>query len=47
MRNRYLTDEELNVLLPSDGYEIIEPPEGYKPLRGPTNKTFSTPSTMG
>ncbi|CDR97630.1 splicing factor, putative [Babesia bigemina] len=28
-RNRYLTDEELDELIPCEGYEIIEPPEGY------------------
>ena len=43
-RNRPLTDENLNQILPSDGFEIVEPPEGYKPIRAPTHKTFSTPS---
>jgi len=36
-RNRPYTDEELNKLIPSDGYEIIEPPEGYKPIRNIPN----------
>ncbi len=28
-RNRPLTDEELDALLPVDGYKILEPPPGY------------------
>lgn len=28
-RNRHLTDEELNELLPQEGYEIVTPPVGY------------------
>ncbi|GIX65609.1 splicing factor subunit [Babesia caballi] len=32
-RNRYMTDEELDEILPSEGFEIIEPPEGYVPSR--------------
>lgn len=27
------TDEELNQILPSQGYEIVQPPEGYQPVR--------------
>lgn len=32
-RNRYLTDEELDAIIPgpNDGYEIMKPPENYKP----------------
>ena len=30
-RNRPMTDAELNQILPSNGYEIVKPPEGYKP----------------
>jgi splicing factor 3B subunit 1 len=30
-RNRFLTDEELDSLLPSEGYEILKPPADYKP----------------
>jgi splicing factor 3B subunit 1 len=29
-RNRPMTDAELNQILPSNGYEIVKPPEGYK-----------------
>lgn len=28
-RNRPLTDEELDALLPVEGYKILEPPPGY------------------
>ena len=39
--NRYLTDEELDALLPSSGYVIVTPPEGYA-LQHPSRK-LSTP----
>ncbi|KAJ9125862.1 hypothetical protein QFC24_002646 [Naganishia onofrii] len=32
-RTRYMTDEELDNLLPSEGYVIVSPPEGYNPVR--------------
>ncbi|CDZ97761.1 arm repeat-containing protein [Phaffia rhodozyma] len=32
-RNRYLSDAELDVILPSEGYVIVEPPPGYAPVR--------------
>ncbi|KAF8323538.1 armadillo-type protein [Cantharellus anzutake] len=35
--NRYLTDEELDALLPSSGYTIVTPPEGYA-LQHPSRK---------
>lgn len=28
-RNRELTDEDLDAMLPSEGYKILEPPAGY------------------
>lgn len=28
-RNRPMTDEELDALLPVDGYKILDPPAGY------------------
>lgn len=31
VRNRYMTDEELDALLPSEGYELILPPSSYQP----------------
>lgn len=33
--NRYLTDEELDAILPSSGYSIVTPPPGYAPLVRP------------
>lgn len=35
MRNRPWTDEELDRILPGDGFEILEPPKGYNPVRAP------------
>jgi hypothetical protein len=29
-RNRPMTDAELDQILPSVGYEIVKPPDGYK-----------------
>lgn len=40
-RNRYMSDEELNILLPSDGFIIVPVPEGYQPLRSSTHKMMS------
>ena len=40
-RNRYLTDQELNAMIPSDGYKIIEPPAGYEV---PVRKLMATPA---
>jgi splicing factor 3B subunit 1 len=33
-RNKPMTDEELNAILPgpSDGFEIVKPPDSYKPI---------------
>jgi splicing factor 3B subunit 1 len=30
--NRYLSDEELDAVLPSTGYAIVTPPPGYAPM---------------
>lgn len=32
-RSRPVTDEELDALLPTDGYKVLTPPEGYVPKR--------------
>lgn len=40
--NRYLTDEELDAILPSSGYIIVTPPPGYAPLVRPPK--LSAPS---
>ena len=41
-RNRYLTDEELDALLPTSGYVIVAPPPGYAPAPAP-RKLQATP----
>ncbi|KAK4055534.1 U2 snRNP component prp10 [Microbotryomycetes sp. JL201] len=45
-RNRPLSDDELNEMLPSEGYEIVEPPQGYVPIRTPSRKLLETPMGM-
>jgi splicing factor 3B subunit 1 len=42
-RNRPLTDEELDTMFP-EGYEVLPPPESYKPIRTPSRKAMSTPT---
>ncbi|KAK5086882.1 U2 snRNP component prp10 [Lithohypha guttulata] len=32
-RNAALSDEELDAMLPSEGYKVLEPPPGYEPIR--------------
>ena len=48
-RNAPLSDEELNELLPSEGYKILEPPPGYEPLRAPARRLAQaqTPANTG
>jgi splicing factor 3B subunit 1 len=41
---RALTDEELDAILPNEGYVVLEPPAGYVPLRTPSRKLEATPS---
>jgi splicing factor 3B subunit 1 len=43
-RNRPLSDEELNDLLPADGYEVMVPPASYQPIRTPARKLTATPT---
>ena len=38
-RNAPLSDEELDMMLPSEGYKILEPPPGYAPIRAPVRRT--------
>ncbi|KAF7312642.1 ARM repeat-containing protein [Mycena indigotica] len=40
--NRYLTDEELNIILPATGYVIVTPPAGYAPTIAP-RRSMATP----
>lgn len=42
LRNKPFTDEELDKLLPSEGYKILDPPESYKPIQTPARKLYAT-----
>ncbi|CAH9102456.1 unnamed protein product [Cuscuta europaea] len=46
-RNRYLTDEDLDVMFPQEGYKILDPPASYIPIRTPARKLLATPTPMG
>ncbi|KDQ06854.1 hypothetical protein BOTBODRAFT_192791 [Botryobasidium botryosum FD-172 SS1] len=41
--NRYLSDEELDAILPSAGYIICKPPDGYAPIQNAARKLMMTP----
>lgn len=43
-QNRFLTDEELDAVLPSAGYAIVTPPPGYAPMVAP-RRLMATPIT--
>ncbi|KAL3459426.1 armadillo-type protein [Aspergillus heterothallicus] len=45
-RNAPLSDEELDMMLPSEGYKILEPPPGYAPIRAPARKLMATPAPV-
>ncbi|KAL2353140.1 U2 snRNP component prp10 [Cryomyces antarcticus] len=45
-RNAPLSDEELDLMLPSEGYKVLEPPPGYEPIRTPARKLIATPAPM-
>lgn len=47
MRNRALSDEELDSMMPTEGYKVLEPPPGYAPIRTPARKLMATPTPMG
>lgn len=42
-RNRPLSDEDLNAILPQEGYAILEAPASYVPIRTPSRKLDATP----
>lgn len=44
--NRFLTDEELDVLLPPTGYVIVTPPAGYATVQAPNRKLLATPTPV-
>ena len=46
-RNKPLTDEDLDAMLPSDGYKILEAPASYVPIRTPARKLMATPTPYG
>lgn len=46
VRNRPFTDEELDDLLPSEGYAILEPPASYQPVETPARKLLQTPAVL-
>ncbi|KAI9860664.1 MAG: U2 snRNP component prp10 [Vezdaea acicularis] len=43
-RNAPLSDEELDLMLPSEGFKILDPPPGYAPIRTPARKLMATPA---
>jgi splicing factor 3B subunit 1 len=43
MRNAPLSDEELDMMLPTEGYKILDPPPGYAPIRAISQKLMATP----
>ena len=45
-RNAPLSDEELDMMLPSEGYQVLNPPPGYAPIRTPARKLMSTPAPV-
>ncbi|OZJ04770.1 Splicing factor 3B subunit 1 [Bifiguratus adelaidae] len=47
VRNRPLSDEELDAMFPSTGYKILEPPAGYAPIMTPARKLMATPTPIG
>ncbi|KAK4565451.1 U2 snRNP component prp10 [Recurvomyces mirabilis] len=48
-RNAPLSDEELDEMLPSEGFKILEPPPGYEPTRAPARRVApaATPVNTG
>ncbi|GAB7354705.1 hypothetical protein MBLNU459_g5122t1 [Dothideomycetes sp. NU459] len=45
-RNAPLSDEELDEMLPSEGYKILAFPPGYEPLRAPKHRVPGTPASL-
>ncbi len=47
-RNRPLSDEELDAMLPGEkeGYKVMAAPAGYKPVLDPARKLMATPTPL-
>jgi splicing factor 3B subunit 1 len=45
-RNAPISDEELDLMLPTEGYKILEPPPGYAPIRVAAKKMTATPAPI-
>ncbi|KAI9720442.1 MAG: hypothetical protein M1812_002948 [Candelaria pacifica] len=45
-RNAPLSDEELDLMLPTEGYKVLDPPPGYAPIRTPARKLMNTPAPI-
>ncbi len=45
-RNQPWTDAELDQLLPSKGYKVLQPPANYRPIQTPARKLTATPAPM-
>lgn len=45
-RNKPYSDEELDALFPP-GYKVLQPPQGYIPIRTPARKLLATPTPAG
>ena len=43
-RNRPLSDAELDMMFPANGYKILDPPAGYAPIHTPSRKLTATPT---
>ncbi|KAK0518643.1 U2 snRNP component prp10, partial [Tilletia horrida] len=41
--SRYMSDDDLDAILPAEGYKIVEPPPDYAPVRNPARKLLETP----
>ena len=46
-RNAPLSDEQLDEMLPSEGYKILEPPPGYAPIRTIAQKAIAAATPAG
>lgn len=45
-RNATWSDEDLDMMLPTEGYTVLEPPPGYAPVRVATRKAIATPAAV-